>query len=245
MKLFNKLWRIWINKRYLGKTGVFPLPYGPTQKLINGWKGNKVANNMLKVSQFDISRARKGDVNVQILTNIELIKKTGLTEFTYLDVGCGIGSYVDLFNILIPTLKIKYTGIDYSAELINLANRLYGSIAKFKVGNMQNIPFKSKSFDVVCSSSVLPYSPDYTKAVSELRRVAKQYVLITRIMVTRGKEIFQKQKAYGSEWSSILFNEDKLKKTMQENNLDIINEIRIKKVDEKRNEKSYLLKVIR
>jgi len=228
----------------LGKTGVFPLNDSPTQKLIDGWKGNKVASNMLKVSQFDISRARKGDVNINILTNIELIKRTGLREFTCLDVGCGIGSYVDLFRILIPTLKIKYTGIDYSAELISIANKRYGSIAKFQVGNMQNIPFESKSFDVVCSSSVLPYSPDYNQAVSELSRVARKYVLITRIMVTKGKEVFQKQKAYGSEWSSILFNEDKLKRIMKENNLDIIAEIQIKQVDEERDEKSYLLKVV-
>ena len=246
MSTIDKIKQIILNKLYLGKTMKEDLSNKPKISLFEGWKKKNVAKRMLKISKFDIEKSRKGNIDINIKTNINLIKSIGLKNFTYLDVGCGVGSYAELFKILLPKYKIEYMGVDYSKEAISFANRKFKyDNSKFRTADMQKLPFKNKTFDVSCSSSVLPYALNYSKAILELSRVTKKYVLITRISVTDGKEIYQKQKAYGSEWVCTLFNESKLKKRFREYGLKIIKEITIKKVDFERTEKSYLLKVIK
>ncbi|HIH39506.1 TPA: class I SAM-dependent methyltransferase [Candidatus Woesearchaeota archaeon] len=246
MNIIDKIKQVIINIFYLGKTAKEDLKDKPAPKLFEGWKKNNVAERMLKISKFDIEKINKGNIDVNIKTNIDLIKSTGLKNFSYLDVGCGVGNYNKLFKILLPNHKIEYTGVDYSKEAISLANENFkDENSKFRTADMQKLPFKNKTFDISCSSSVLPYAKNYSKAISELARVTKKYVLITRTSVTDGKEIYQRQKAYGSEWVCTLFNENKLKKITQKNGLKIIREVVLKKIDSERTEKSYILKAIR
>ncbi len=92
--------------------------------------------------------------------------------YKVLDVGCGNGRIVkSLINV-----NIKYTGIDNSPELINLAKKNFPNY-DFFVGDILKLPLAENSFDVVFCLSVLHHLPgkEYRReALREIRRVLKQ-----------------------------------------------------------------------
>ena len=94
-----------------------------------------------------------------------------------LDAGCGEGFVVDYLAQRNPNLKL--TGIDVSAEAIEYAKAHFGERARFRTGSVYKLPFSDKSFDTILCSEVLEHLDDPNRAVSELKRVARKYVVIT------------------------------------------------------------------
>lgn len=95
---------------------------------------------------------------------------------TALDVGCGPGFYVDLL------LKhgFKATGVDYSENVINKAKSLFPN-GTFEVNNAYDLGFDDDSFDLVLSIGLLQCLYDHEKAIKELCRVSKKYVLLSTL----------------------------------------------------------------
>lgn len=87
-----------------------------------------------------------------------------------LDVGCGDGH---ITNHLPEDIRV--VGLDISESALQYVTR-----EKF-VGNILNLPFEDKSFDLVMANDVIEHIPDgdYEKALRELERVAVKYILIT------------------------------------------------------------------
>ncbi len=88
-----------------------------------------------------------------------------------LDVGCGNGRLVKLFN----NVNVDYTGIDNSAELIDLAKSDFPN-RNFLVGDILQLPFADNSFDLVFCISVLHHLPGKDirkKSIVEMKRVLK------------------------------------------------------------------------
>jgi SAM-dependent methyltransferase len=85
---------------------------------------------------------------------------------TLLDVGCGAGSALVLAN----GRGAIVTGLDASDALVSIARtRLPG--ARIEVGDMENLPFADRSFDVVTSFNAFQFAGDMRNALSEARRV--------------------------------------------------------------------------
>jgi ubiquinone/menaquinone biosynthesis C-methylase UbiE len=88
-----------------------------------------------------------------------------------LEVGCGEGR-------IINTLQNQYEkifGMDISDEALK-----HVETPKIK-GRIENIPFPDNSFDIVLCCEVLEHlpSPIYEKALKEIQRVSKKYILIS------------------------------------------------------------------
>lgn len=88
-----------------------------------------------------------------------------------LEVGCGDGR-------IINRLKGKYEkicGLDISKKALD-----YVETPKVQ-GTLENLPFADKSFDIVICCEVLEHLPYtiYKKAVKEIERVSKEYILIS------------------------------------------------------------------
>ncbi len=94
-----------------------------------------------------------------------------------LDAGCGEGFVVDYVAQRNPELRLA--GVDLSDTAIEYARAHFGEKARFRTGSVYKLPFSDNSFDTVICSEVLEHLDDPGRAVQELKRVARRYVLIT------------------------------------------------------------------
>lgn len=99
-----------------------------------------------------------------ISKNINLSKKN-----TLLDVGCGNGFFTYHFAKLCDV-----TGIDFSEQMLKI-NPHYKLIR----GDAENLPFANNSFDIAFCSNLLHHLRNPEKAINEMKRVSKKYVIIS------------------------------------------------------------------
>ncbi|MEK6847750.1 MAG: class I SAM-dependent methyltransferase [Nanoarchaeota archaeon] len=105
-----------------------------------------------------------------------LIKKS-LKNKKLLDVGCGPGVDAKYYN----QRGAKVFGIDISKKKIGIANKKVNG--NFVVGDMNKLPYKSNTFDIITSTYSLQNSKNVTKAIKEMIRVAKpkaQILILTK-----------------------------------------------------------------
>jgi ubiquinone/menaquinone biosynthesis C-methylase UbiE len=86
-----------------------------------------------------------------------------------LDVGCGSGNYTYQFSLLSDNV----IGIDHSEYIFKKNPHKAISIM-----DATAMAFADNSFDIVFCSDTLHHIPEYEKAVSEMVRVSKKYVVI-------------------------------------------------------------------
>ena len=110
---------------------------------------------------------------------------------TVLEIGCGYGRNLVLFN-----LKISLTGIDFSPSMLKHAKELCKGKKNIELIQMNIVngldKFKNNSFDVVFTDTVLAHIPDkdIAKVIGEIKRIAK-YRVIIKEADTRKRKIFQ------------------------------------------------------
>jgi ubiquinone/menaquinone biosynthesis C-methylase UbiE len=103
---------------------------------------------------------------------LEFLKKYVREGETVLDVGCGNGRLLNLFG----DTTVKYTGVDFSKELIAIAEKNHGEKGTFLHADARSLPFADNSFDVVFSIAVIHHLPareNREQFVSEITRVLK------------------------------------------------------------------------
>ncbi|MDK2791064.1 MAG: hypothetical protein PWP15_1584 [Methanothermococcus sp.] len=118
-----------------------------------------------------------------ILSNMDVLNNNSKTDKLVLDCGCGFGS----FYPLIKDFNTIY--MDFSLNLLK----------KFKIntnkvcGDIQNLPFKDNTFDLVLCINVLEHV-DFERAVNEIKRVLKTNGTCIFVVVNRdsiiNEEIF-------------------------------------------------------
>jgi ubiquinone/menaquinone biosynthesis C-methylase UbiE len=86
---------------------------------------------------------------------LEYLKKYVFRGDSVLDIGCGNGRLVDLLG----DTDIEYTGVDFSKELIAIAQSTRGTKGTFLKADALALPFEDSSFDVVYSVAVLHHIP--------------------------------------------------------------------------------------
>lgn len=80
-----------------------------------------------------------------------------------LDVGCGAGSFSSKMIV----------GMDIDATRLRKCQYQHRVVA-----DAQYIPFRSRVFNTVLEMGVMPYVPNYTQAIGEMKRVGNRVYLI-------------------------------------------------------------------
>lgn len=93
-----------------------------------------------------------------------------------LDIGCGPGSIPILIAERIPDAYV--TGVDLSPKMLAHAERAKQSSPAaeritFELADAKGLPFEDRSFDVVCSNTILHHIPDPTFLLLEASRLVR------------------------------------------------------------------------
>lgn len=115
----------------------------------------------------------------------DLVSKFYSKGMKILDVGCAAGHYLTSLKKRVDP-DIDYTGIDATECYIALARKAHSSDGEFMIGDIYNIEFHDNFFDVVmCNNVLLHLPPPPVKAIEELIRVSKKYVVIRTVFGDR------------------------------------------------------------
>jgi 2-polyprenyl-3-methyl-5-hydroxy-6-metoxy-1,4-benzoquinol methylase len=101
---------------------------------------------------------------------------TAKTVDSILDVGCGEG--FTLNRLKENGIGKKLEGIEYLDTAIALGRKTYPDI-KITKGNIYELPYKDNEFDLVLCTEVLEHLEKPEKALKELVRVSRKYLVIS------------------------------------------------------------------
>jgi len=119
------------------------------------------------------------------------------TVDSILDVGCGEG--FTLNRLKENGIGKKLEGIEYLQAAIDLGKKTYPDI-KITKGDIYKLPYKDNAFDLVLCTEVLEHLESPEKALKELVRVSKKYLVIS---VPNEPFFMFAQMVRGKNWSRL------------------------------------------
>ena len=125
-----------------------------------------------------------------------------------LDVGCGTGTLLERAARALPG---RFVGLDLSLEMLEAARRKLGPRAGLVAGSAATLPFRSRTFDLVVSTSALHHWRQPDAALTEIRRVLRSggRVAITDwcgdhwLVRLRDRVLRRLEPAHGRVWRSV------------------------------------------
>ncbi|MGA2669504.1 MAG: class I SAM-dependent methyltransferase [Ignavibacteria bacterium] len=146
------------------------------------WFKGKYINEImnLKSDIYSYSNSEMEDFYRKIQT-MDYDRKTGLNKKSFnfiinnlhkdarkiIDIGCGRGYIVK-----------KLSSLGYESSGCDVFKELDLGSSKYFQGNIENLPFYDKEYDVVICTHTLEHILNLNSAVSELKRIAKKQIII-------------------------------------------------------------------
>lgn len=93
---------------------------------------------------------------------------------TILDIGCGDGTGL----AALMDMGLQVTGLEPSAELLEMARRKHGQRVALQQGVAEDLPFDDNSFHYVSLVTTLEFADDVSGALEEACRVAKNRIFV-------------------------------------------------------------------
>lgn len=156
----------------------------------NSWKNDKVFKKQLELNLKELSNESNYPSHWRAF--ISLLKEN--KPKTMLDIGCGCGAYYELCNREISGLK--YTGMDYSQEAVDLAIK-YWSYTGFIVKDYLHLTKEFISnFDLIHLGALLDVLPNGDEALEFILSLDPKNVLIGRMKLTSDPSFYETYTAY-------------------------------------------------
>ncbi|WP_456367012.1 ubiquinone/menaquinone biosynthesis methyltransferase [Thermococcus sp.] len=110
-----------------------------------------------------------------------------------LDVACGTGDMIRCMRKRLGERGVpaEFYGLDCSERMLEIAKKKV-PFAELKVGNAEEIPFPSESFDLVSVAFGLRNFSDREKAIKEINRVLKDNGLLLILEFSRDESLLGK-----------------------------------------------------
>ena len=99
----------------------------------------------------------------------EVLSEVGESRLSALDVGCGPGFVMEK---LIRLMDVK--GVDIDEDMVSMAVARGLDVIK---GRAEDLPYEDNSFDVVYCSFLLLWLSDPKRALEEMKRVSRKWVI--------------------------------------------------------------------
>ena len=133
------------------------------------------SSNLEYFEQPDVWESSKQDDPAERRRISETMKAIPRDVKSILDVGCGSGAFVNALLDCDAREFSRVVGTDISVEALTTVK------AEKHLSAIVDMPFKDREFDVVTSLEVLEHinTQEFSAALSEIERIARQYVLIT------------------------------------------------------------------
>lgn len=155
-------------------------------------------------------------------TLISLVKP--LKAVSILDAGCGEGFTIERLSK--SGIGKNIEGVEYSKEAMSFGKKLFPHLT-IKQGSIYDLPYKVNSFDLVVCTEVLEHLEEPAKALGEMLRVSRKYLIISvpnepLFMLSnflRGKNLsrFGNDEEHINHWNPL-----SLKKYLEKNGLRIM-----------------------
>lgn len=169
----------------------------------------ETSNYQKNITKNPISKFFLDNFYTVLLDDLRELKPNSL-----LDAGCGEG--FTLAKLKNAKICKKLEGIEYIDDAIVLGKKINPKII-IKKGTIYKLPYKANSFDVVLCTEVLEHLEEPEKALLELKRVAKKYLvlsvpnepLFTIQRILRGKNVLRlgAHPEHLQHWSSGAFKQ--------------------------------------
>lgn len=176
---------------------------------LDGWFDASVADRQDAAYGRLLEEMRAGRSRIDFTAAADAVRAAGMDAPSILEIGCGSGYYAEVLAHLLGG-PVRYTGLDYSPAMIELARRRHPGHV-FAVGSATEIPFPDDAFDISINGAALMHIIDYEKAIAESRRVSSGWCIFHTVPVHRNRPTtFLRKHAYGSPTVEISFNESEL-----------------------------------
>lgn len=120
----------------------------------------------LWVQKYSLSPTRR-----DIIKEIKKLIGPG-TSCSILDMGCGTGQLIRDMQNEFKGFDIKYTGVDFSPEMINIAKSTTEGCDFFNC-SVDDFSAPEGSFDIIVCSHSFPYYPNKGAAIDKLHSLLK------------------------------------------------------------------------
>jgi SAM-dependent methyltransferase len=125
-----------------------------------------------------------------------------------LDVGASSGYYNDLL-VAGGFSNWHYTACDYSPAFKAHAAKVLPHV-RFDIADICDLPYADKTFNIVSADLTTLHLDDWRKAISEIGRVASEYLILHRVFTIKTPTELYTKTAYGIPVNEIWINEQEL-----------------------------------
>ena len=186
----------------------------------DGWQEPAVAGDQDRAYRALVQEMFAGKPRQDLVVAAEAVRRTALEDPLILEIGCGSGYYSETLPYLLNQ-SVRYTGLDYSRAMINLAIKNY-SDRPFIVGDGVTLPFIDKAYDIVLNGVSLMHILRYEAAILESRRVARHWCIFHTVPVLQRRQTtILHKRAYGQPTFEVIFNEGELRHLFTQSNLEV------------------------
>jgi len=203
-----------------------------SEQLTKAWQNDQIPSRQRALVQRELAAMYMGRPPLVYQVLARILQNHIRPGDSVLEIGCASGYYYEVLEYLLGK-RFRYTGVDYSQALIDMAQDYYPN-ATFVCADGAKLPFEDNQFDVVISSCVLLHVPDYLRHIAETARVAGRYVVVHRTPVCRRRPTqYYKKFAYGVETVELRFNEDEILSALRDHGLKLVDYIEYHQSPEK------------
>jgi len=156
----------------------------------DAWKNKKVFLKQLEYNLQELSSPERYPNHWKAL--LLCIEKTNAKSI--LDIGCGCGAVSEVVRMNCPS--VRYVGLDYSSDAIDLAKNTWGSSEFFVKDLMDLTENDVSSYDLLFSSAVFDVMPNGDEALEHVMKICVGSFLLSRPKFTLSESHYTEYIAY-------------------------------------------------